>query len=142
MINSIPKTAVNAPPFFKVTIQNERPLVLTCTGRNFDETKEMNFHELILFIERDLHLSLSKLEALQPRFEASLIQHDGLNQIRVAVIINDEAACVPIELEVENILCSYNQQTMAQKSGLLKALQPRFQFQVTVSTQEDGGQNA
>lgn len=119
-----------------VVIQNEMPLQILCTGTNFDETRTLNFRELSLFIERDIYTHVSRFEPTATEITVSLVEHDGLKQFRVKATVKDPVLIPCLQLDLENILWSYNQQILVQNAGKLRPSSSRFQFHVEVTSNE------
>lgn len=122
-----------------IRIENEMPASITCRGIYFEETESISMQELILFIERDLYLFFRNIPCLNAHISVSLVERLGMPQIRVGVGIAPQNSKQAVQTHIEKILWAYNQQTLLQDHGRLKALASRFLFRIDVFHEAEEG---
>lgn len=112
------------------------PHVMTCSGRNFLETRRLSLSELSLFIERDVRILFSQFPSFEIGDIKCRVDKVVPNHILIAFSAT-KSAHDTLTTEVEKILWSYNHQTMLQRNGRLVALEPRFTYQIGAQNPSD-----
>jgi hypothetical protein len=124
----------------KISIREQIPMKINCTGVNYEDTHKLSVKELLLFIERDLRcLSLENgqiFSLITVRLQEN--KFGQIPKIEVKVSGDDHAAYWALLEDLEGILWSYNKQIFYQNAGSLNKVYHRFDYQIHFEKNKSG----
>ena len=101
-------------------------------GRHYKETKNLSLKDVVLFIDRDLHLVLKRMPGEMPEISITLLSREGIADIQLQMVVSNKNILELVRQKTEEVLWDYNEQLFTAKNGRLVPQEPRFQFHVEI----------
>ena len=116
----------------KFEVQAHFPMKITVTGSLYDNIKNLNESELVLFLDRDLKsLAKKNSELVQEiNLNSSSVTIGEQKRFVITVLGENFSRIMSLKSEIERILWNYNKQVLIQSGGEFYSIYNHFSYSI------------